>query len=144
MDTQWIKTPAAPARLALLVWMLALAAGAQAQKANTWKGGTPGQETNWNCPQNWSTNAVPDAFSDVVIPDVSTSTFAAPVIRTGTHEVNALLLLSGARLTIEADANLIVLMHLEIVPNAVVQGKGLLLFQEENGGLEAGTASGGR
>lgn len=144
MDPQLMKTPAAPARFVLLVWLLALAAGAQAQKANTWKGGTPGQETNWSCPRNWSANAVPDEFSDVVIPDVSTSTFAAPVIRAGTHEVNALLLLPGARITIDAGATLIVCLRMEIVPNATVQGEGRLLLRQETGGPEAGTASGGQ
>jgi len=53
------------------------------QQSITWIGGTPGRTQDWNCAQNWSTGKVPDDFSDVTIPDVSTTTFAAPVINKG-------------------------------------------------------------
>ncbi|MBK6929787.1 MAG: hypothetical protein IPH12_02625 [Saprospirales bacterium] len=51
--------------------LLLSAAGAtllNAQKINTWKGGFPGQETNWSCPRNWSLGTVPDWACQVVIP----------------------------------------------------------------------------
>lgn len=79
-----------------------------AQKTVTWKGGTPGQEQTWNCPKNWSGARVPDAFSDVVIPDVSAGSQALPQIATGTFEANSLRILSNARLTIEQGAQLVV------------------------------------
>lgn len=114
-------------RLGLVALSLALAtAGTLAQKINTWKGGTPGRETNWNCPKNWNANAVPDAFSDVVIPDVSTSTHAMPVIRSGRFEANALLVRAGAHLTIETGAMLVVHDRIEGVHAANVRGQGLL------------------
>ncbi len=81
---------------------------ATAQTKVTWKGGTPGQENNWNCPKNWSNHRVPNEFSDVVIPDVSTTTLAAPVIKGGHFEVNSIQFLSNAALTIERDAQLVV------------------------------------
>ena len=61
-----------------------------AQNTVTWVGGTPGKETKWEEPKNWDTNRVPDDFSNVVIPDVSSTTFALPVISEGTVEVNAI------------------------------------------------------
>ncbi len=80
-----------------------------AQKTNTWKGGTPGRATDWYCATNWSNGTVPNEFSNVVIPDVSTSTHAAPVLLKGEAEINALLLQSGACLTIGQAAALTVL-----------------------------------
>lgn len=73
-----------------------------------WKGGTPGQETNWNCYKNWSNYRVPDAFSDVVIPNVSSTTFAAPVITFGVFEVNSIQIQPNASLTVEQGAQLVV------------------------------------
>lgn len=74
-----------------------------------WKGGTPGQETNWHCPKNWSTGTVPDVFSDVVIPDVSTTTRALPEIRSGEVEVNRLTIAHNAGLSLAEAAQLVVL-----------------------------------
>ena len=79
-----------------------------AQNTVTWKGGTPGKETSWNEARNWSNNRVPDEFSDVIIPDVSTTTFATPIISEGTVELNSILIESNALLTIEAYANLVI------------------------------------
>ena len=67
-----------------------------AQKTNTWKGGTPGRVNDWYCATNWSNGAVPNEFSNVVIPDVSATAHAAPVLLKGEAEINALLLHSGA------------------------------------------------
>jgi hypothetical protein len=88
--------------------LFCFANAATAQNKVTWKGGAPGQETNWNCPKNWSNYRVPDEFSDVVIPDVSTTSLAAPVIKSGSFEVNSIQLLSNASLTIGQDAQLVV------------------------------------
>lgn len=88
--------------------LFGLATTLSAQNAVVWKGGTPGQENNWNCPKNWSKYKVPDEFSDVVIPDVSSTTHATPVIKSGTFEVNSIQIQSNAQLTIESGARLVV------------------------------------
>ncbi len=80
-----------------------------AQKTNTWKGGAPGRVNDWYCAANWSRGVVPNEFSNVLIPDVSTSTHATPVIKNGHVEINALRLESGACLTIGQAAELTVL-----------------------------------
>ena len=79
-----------------------------AQKSVTWLGGTPGNETSWEEPKNWSTHHVPNEFSDVYIPDVSTSSFSNPTIKNGTIELNTLQIESTAKLTIQKMAKLIV------------------------------------
>lgn len=84
-----------------------------AQKTNTWKGGTPGRTSDWYCATNWSTGAVPNEFSNVVIPDVSSTTLAPPVLQKGKVEINALLLHSGACLTIGPAAELTILETVE-------------------------------
>ena len=93
---------------ACAVFALVLSNDAFAQRTIVWKGGTPGQETNWHCPQNWSSYRLPDEFSNVVIPDVSSTTQADPVIRGSRVEVNALRIESRALLTIATDACLVV------------------------------------
>lgn len=79
-----------------------------AQKIVTWIGGTPGSETSWNQPKNWSNHNVPNEFSNVLIPDVSNSTFSNPVIQNGIIELNSLQIESSAKLTIDKMAKLIV------------------------------------
>ncbi len=89
--------------------IFALSTSALAQKVATWKGGTPGQPTEWNCPKNWKEGQVPNEFSQVVIPDVSTSTFSNPVLASGAVEVWSILIHSGASLRIGKKARLIAL-----------------------------------
>lgn len=79
-----------------------------AQNINTWKGGTPGKENKWDEPRNWSKNQVPDEFSDVIIPDVSTSTFSYPIIEEAIIELNSIMVQSTANLTIESTATLVI------------------------------------
>ena len=93
---------------AITLFFLGNATFCQAQKINFWKGGTPGQETNWNCAKNWSPNKVPDGFQNVIIPDVSTGSGVYPTIMSSGLEVNALTLESGATLKIEKQASLII------------------------------------
>ena len=40
------------------------------QTFDTWKGGTPGQETNCACSRNWSLSRIPDEFNRLIIPKV--------------------------------------------------------------------------
>jgi hypothetical protein len=78
-----------------------------AQKTATWKGGTPGRPTEWNCATNWKEGRVPNEFSQVIIPDVSSSTFSNPVLSSGDVEIWSLQILSGATLNIGKSASLI-------------------------------------
>ncbi len=81
---------------------------AAAQIANTWKGGTPGQETNWDCSKNWSLGRIPDAFDNVIIPDVTTSARKFPVIQSGSIEINQLDIQSNATLTVQGKVCILV------------------------------------
>ncbi len=78
-----------------------------AQITNSWKGGTPGHETDWYYFKNWSLNKVPDAFDRVVIADVSTKTNRYPVISSGVVEVLSVEIHSGASLTLLPGAQLV-------------------------------------
>ena len=62
-----------------------------------WVGGTPGTETKWEEPKNWSNHKVPTAFDEVVIPDCSSKGGFYPEIKT---EVEAI-----AHLTIQDNAS---------------------------------------
>jgi hypothetical protein len=99
---------------------------ANAQKTNTWIGGTPGQTTNWNCPKNWSTYQVPDAFQTVIIPDVESNSGFYPIINETDMEVNALVLESGASLTITKKGSLKVETTLEQFGDAKTELDGKL------------------
>ena len=102
-----------------------------AQNTVTWKGGTPGKETSWNEAKNWSNNRVPDEFSDVIIPDVSTSTFSTPVIKEGTIELNSIMIESNAQLTVDVSAKVIVYSHTEGLMKDNLQLRGSLIVLDE-------------
>ena len=102
-----------------------------AQQSVTWYGGTPGNETNWHEARNWSNNKVPNEFSDVIIPDVTTSTFSTPIIKNGTIELNSLSIVFNGRLTIESDAKVIVYGYMEGVLEEKVNLKGTLFVMSD-------------
>jgi len=117
-------------------WILAILFGLSAvsgfgQRTITWKGGTPGMEHEWFCPHNWSSTSLPDEFSDVIIPDVSTSTFSPPCIQKGKILINSLMLHSNASLTIEHEASLIVTNHIEGLNWDNIKGQGQLIRRED-------------
>ena len=93
----------------VITLMLGSSANLCAQKIATWKGGTPGRPNEWNCPTNWKEGRVPNEFSQVLIPDVSSSTFHNPVLNEGEVEIWSLQILSGATLRIGKYAGLILL-----------------------------------
>jgi len=93
--------------IALLALFSLISLSAHAQITATWKGGTPGKTTDWNCPTNWKEGRVPNEFSKVVIPDVSTSTFSYPVIKQGTVEIASIECASDAQLTTLGNARII-------------------------------------
>jgi hypothetical protein len=98
-----------------------------AQNSVTWVGGTLGNPTSWEEPKNWSNHHVPNEFSDVIIPDVSTTTFSSPVISTGKVELNSLKLTPSTKLTIEKPAQLIVFGRTEGLVNENVEILGSFL-----------------
>ncbi len=112
----------------LLIAILTLSATITfAQQTVTWKGGTPGKETSWNEAKNWSNNKVPNTFSDVIIEDVSTSTFSTPKIKNGIIELNSIHIASNAMLSIETDAKVIVYNHAEGLFEENLEIKGTLM-----------------
>jgi hypothetical protein len=102
-----------------------------AQQAVTWNGGTPGNETSWDEARNWSNNKVPNEFSDVIIPDVSTSTFSTPVIKNGTFELNSLQIASNGKLTVESSAKMIVYGYSQGIIKENVNLKGTLFVMTD-------------
>ena len=73
---------------------------------NIWKGGTPGQETDWNVAKNWSENRVPDWTENVIIADVSTNSGYFPVIDSEVEPIAHLEIQSNAILTIQPSGKL--------------------------------------
>lgn len=123
-------------RYSSMQWILAIlfamsTVSGFAQRTITWKGGTPGMTSDWFCPQNWSTASLPDEFSDVIIPDVSSSTFAQPYLKVGDIEINSLRLLSNASLTIVDKASLTVISYIEGNTLDNVKGSGQLILKEQ-------------
>ena len=91
----------------LIIVLTFTATAINAQNTVTWIGGTPGNETTWNEARNWSNHRVPDVFSDVIIPDVSSTTFAYPVIENEWVEINSIFIYPTSRLKIDGDAKLV-------------------------------------
>jgi hypothetical protein len=102
-----------------------------AQRTITWKGGTPGMVNEWYCPQNLSSTSLPDEFSDVIIPDISASTFAPPCIKDGKIAISSLMLHANAILTIEHEASLIVTNQIEGLHWDKIKGQGQLIRRED-------------
>ena len=119
------------AQLASTAILLISATQLYAQKTTTWKGGTPGMEQEWNCPKNWSAGAVPNEFSNVFIPDVTTTTCSTPVIQSGLVEVNALFLETDAMLTIGPEAELIIYETAEGINHNTLNLRGKVLLPEK-------------
>lgn len=92
---------------ALIAFFFAPQTNLSAQKIATWKGGQPGQPTEWTCAKNWLENRVPNEFSAVVIPDCSTTTLSNPILKKGEVEIYSLEIHSGAKLSIGKNARLI-------------------------------------
>ena len=121
----------ASAQLICAVLLLTFCTTVFSQNINTWKGGTPGMEHEWNCPKNWSNYNVPDGFTDVIIPDVSSTSLAMPVIQKGIGEVNSISIASNSMLTIRKDAQLIVHCKMDGFAMENITLEGTMLVPEE-------------
>ena len=105
-----MKSPAlffAPLLSAALIF--AFTTSTLAQKVATWKGGAPGRPADWYCSSNWEEGRLPNEFSQVIIPDVSTSGSNVPVLASGEVEIWGIFLQSGASLKINKNARLTIL-----------------------------------
>ena len=94
---------------ALIALLLGFQSSLSAQKTATWKGGFPGQETNWACARNWSLNIVPDGNCHVVIPALLSQKKNYPVLSSTDEEVYSLVIESNAELSILPSGKLIIL-----------------------------------
>jgi hypothetical protein len=93
--------------IALIALFSLISLNIKAQKTTIWKGGTPGKPTEWYCPTNWKEGRLPDEFSHVIIPDVSTSTFSYPRIKNATIVVASVQCMPGAKLELGRNAWLV-------------------------------------
>ncbi|MFN0214145.1 MAG: hypothetical protein ACKVT2_07800 [Saprospiraceae bacterium] len=80
-----------------------------AQKTAIWKGGFPGQETNWACARNWSLNKVPDGNCHALIPLLEQREKNYPILSTADQEVYSLVIEAQASLTITPSGTLSIL-----------------------------------
>ncbi|MEP6794054.1 MAG: hypothetical protein ABJB16_06990 [Saprospiraceae bacterium] len=87
-------------KTAFILFFSLLATYSFSQITSIWKGKTPGHEFDWNWPGNWSTNRLPDDFTDVFIPIDNTLTRNYPIIKTHGVEINSLNMHIDASITI--------------------------------------------
>ena len=87
----------------LIILVLAIGIGTTLQAQNTiyWKGGTPGEETKWYNPKNWSPNRIPASNDIVVIPNCSSHGCFYPELAETAAPIAHLRVESGAVLTIQ-------------------------------------------
>lgn len=112
----------------LPLWVL-LFASFTAVAQNTWIGGFPGRETDWNFAANWSMNRIPDEWDNVWIPNTTTTTFVYPVITTNVGTVASITFGYNACLTLaqngaiyidnEDEGNNIAIRKEGILPNNI-------------------------
>lgn len=104
------------------------------QIQNTWIGGFPGRESDWNCHKNWSKYKVPNEFNDVVIPDTRSTTFVYPVIKKGNIVINSLEMHPGTILHIHNSVNLTILAENDTIFSAAkyYQKGGLIKHVDSN------------
>lgn len=121
----------------LLAFVLGPDAMLFSQITMTWKGGTPGKECQWQCPQNWTSNKVPDGFSNVVIPaTVASGSLSNPVLNERT-EVNSLRIEGDSRLKIGPQGMLTVYTEAFIPQERSIDVQGILILLNEH--IENGT-----
>lgn len=115
-----------------MILILGFQISLNAQRKATWKGGSPGRSADWNCPTNWKEGYVPDGFSNVIIPDVSSGSGIKPVIYSAVEPVNSLVLYSGAQLKIEQSGALEVIDIAETFASSSILNKGKLKVPKDN------------
>ena len=109
--------------------LMPLGLTAFSQRLTIWKGGTPGKPNDWFCAKNWSTGHVPDEFSDVIIPDVSATSFATPVIRSGAVDVHSLHVMNNATMHLGKDVVIYVSGEIIQSTSGTIAGEGRVLSE---------------
>src|SRR5687768_9921310 len=113
----------------LIITLSLVALNGYGQVLAIWRGNCPGHEREWNYPGNWSSNAVPDEFSDVVIPlDVSADAHY-PVISGSMAEINSLHIWPGAVLVIEKGKVEILDIEKSVFRRHQVIGNGIINYR---------------
>ncbi len=118
----------------LPLWTL-LFASLVANAQNTWIGGFPGRETDWNIAANWSLNSVPDEWDNVWIPNTSTTTFVYPVITTNAGTVASITMGFDAYLTL-AGNGMIGIENEDQSSNIAIYKEGILQNHLTNAGTD--------
>ena len=122
----------------LPLWTL-LFASLVANAQNTWIGGFPGRETDWNIAANWSLNSVPDEWDNVWIPNTSTTTFVYPVITTNAGTVASITMGFDAYLTL-AGNGMIGIENEDQSSNIAIYKEGILQNHLTNAGTDGKVA----
>ena len=86
------------------VALIALPLFLNAQKTVIWRGGAPGQETDWTVGKNWSTNHMPWTDDIVIIPNLDTQGRSYPVINSRVPRIGAMVIHDKAKLILTDDA----------------------------------------
>ena len=71
-----------------------------------WQGGTPGSETKWEEPRNWSNHKVPGSFDSVIIPDQASKGDFYPTINSEVAPVAHITIEAGAHLNLNSKGRL--------------------------------------
>ncbi|MBK9985349.1 MAG: hypothetical protein IPP15_23920 [Saprospiraceae bacterium] len=101
------------------------------QKTSIWKGNSPGHPTDWHWAANWSTNALPDEFTDVIIPLDNGASINYPHIYKNDVEVNSLFMSLGANLVLDRHEIHILDLHKSYFLNDQIKHKVRLKGIEE-------------
>lgn len=117
----------------MIILMSLLSFKSVAQIPSIWRGNTPGHETDWNYPSNWSKNDVPDEFTDVIIPLDNNPGHPYPVLTEGkTAEINSLHIWPGAYLTVEIGQLSVHDIERSIYLRSQILGNGKLKYEGES------------
>lgn len=73
-----------------------------------WVGGTIGQETNWNEPNNWDKHRLPNAMDDVLIPAQEYDNMYYPTLQRSVVKIGRLTIQKGASCRIDDNACLMI------------------------------------
>ena len=90
----------------IAVFGIILATHATLSAQNVWKGGTPGQEQEWNNPKNWSQNRIPGIDDMVLIPNTESRGGFYPVVNGEAGPIYYLEVQGGATLSINQNGRL--------------------------------------
>ena len=113
-------------RVAVTIFSFWLMTTSIAFTQNSWIGGTPGAEQDWNNPNNWSEKQVPDWSDEIVeIQDVSAQSGYFPIIYQKAGPIGHLNLAEGATLTIKEKGKLVI--NGAITNNYGIINSGLLI-----------------